>query len=200
MQAIKSLVLKFVEHMHALEQMDPADMEYGHSARLNKEVGSGCKPLAAARGSGTGYGVGWGGSDKWVALGPVSVWEQVGRLRDAMQAKSDMSDVLVRVLKLWKSGVLIMDEVDQLLHPLRSELNFPIGHKDPIDLAGYRWDLPIFLIDGVFSTATATRLSERIDAGAAARAGLDSEAVLKVRGQGTGFVPCPNSTCWRALS
>ena len=24
------------------------------------------------------------------------------------------------------------------------------GHKDPIDLAGHRWDLPIFLIDAIF--------------------------------------------------
>ena len=40
-------------------------------------------------------------------------------------------------------GVIIMDEVDVLLHPLRSELNFPIGMKTAIDLSGYRWDLPI---------------------------------------------------------
>ena len=39
-----------------------------------------------------------------------------------MQAKSDMADGLVRILELWSGGVLIMDEVDQLLHPLRSEL------------------------------------------------------------------------------
>jgi hypothetical protein len=35
-----------------------------------------------------------------------------------------------------------MDEVDVLLHPLRSELNFPIGHKFPIDLAPFRWSNP----------------------------------------------------------
>jgi hypothetical protein len=31
-----------------------------------------------------------------------------------------------------------MDEVDSLLHPLKSELNFPIGRKKAIDLAGFR--------------------------------------------------------------
>ena len=35
----------------------------------------------------------------------------------------------VRVITIFKSSTLIMDEVDLLLHPLRSELNFPIGDK-----------------------------------------------------------------------
>ena len=39
---------------------------------------------------------------------------------------------------------IIMDEVDVLLHPLRSELNFPIGEKVPVDLSGDRWELPLF--------------------------------------------------------
>ena len=43
-----------------------------------------------------------------------------------------------------------MDEVDILLHPLKSELNFPIGHKQAIDLSGHRWDLPIHIIDIIF--------------------------------------------------
>lgn len=34
---------------------------------------------------------------------------------------------LGRVLRLFKDGILIMDEVDLILHPLKSELNFPIG-------------------------------------------------------------------------
>lgn len=51
-------------------------------------------------------------------------------------------------------GVLLMDEVDVLLHPLKSELNFPIGFKSPIDLSGYRWDLPIHLFEAVFFQQT----------------------------------------------
>ena len=39
-----------------------------------------------------------------------------------------------------------------LLHPLKSELNFPIGHRDKIDLFGYRWELPIFILDAIVST------------------------------------------------
>jgi AAA15 family ATPase/GTPase len=53
--------------------------------------------------------------------------------------KSEMGDGIVPILNIWKNGVLIMDEVDALLHPLKSELNFPIGRKKAIDLAGYRY-------------------------------------------------------------
>lgn len=140
-EAIKSLTLKFVEHLHAIEQLDPHDLSFGSSARQNREI---------------------------------------GKLRDSMLAKSDMADMLVRVIDLWKDGVLIMDEVDVLLHPLRSELNFPIGHKDPIDLSGYRWDLPIFIIDGIFYCQAGRRLSERIkDPNAPARAGVEIDPILQ---------------------
>ena len=75
-------------------------------------------------------------------------------MKDKMIAKSEMADSLIKILDMWKEGVLIMDEVDVLLHPLRSELNFPIGHKYPIDLSGYRWNLPIHLCDAVFYAET----------------------------------------------
>ena len=60
---------------------------------------------------------------------------------------------LQKVLQLWKSDtLLLMDEVDLLLHPLKSELNFPIGEKQPYDMSegGDRWNLPIFVLDFVF--------------------------------------------------
>jgi hypothetical protein len=48
------------------------------------------------------------------------------------------SDLLVRsllvqarelagIIKLFQNGVMLLDEVDLLLHPLKSELNFPLG-------------------------------------------------------------------------
>jgi hypothetical protein len=50
------------------------------------------------------------------------------------------------ILKLFKEGVLLLDEVDLLLHPLKSELNWPIGDKALIDFTksnkfglGLRW-------------------------------------------------------------
>lgn len=42
------------------------------------------------------------------------------------------------------------------MHPLKSELNFPIGRKEPLDLTqnrmgrGLRWELPHALLDAVF--------------------------------------------------
>ena len=57
---------------------------------------------------------------------------------------------LHRTLRLFQSSVLIMDEVDLILHPLKSELNFPIGAKLDLDFAPHRWKLPIHLLDAVF--------------------------------------------------
>jgi hypothetical protein len=65
------------------------------------------------------------------------------------------ADVCAHVLRLFKHGVLLVDEVDLVLHPLRSELNFPIGRKDALDLTqnkskkGLRWELPFFLLDPI---------------------------------------------------
>ncbi|AIO00701.1 hypothetical protein LPMP_311130 [Leishmania panamensis] len=73
-------------------------------------------------------------------------------LRRKMEERSDLADAIAPILELWKRGVLIMDEVDVLLHPLRSELNFPIGPKYPIDMSGPRWLLPIHLLDGIFAS------------------------------------------------
>ena len=76
---------------------------------------------------------------------------QVKALRKKMVERSALADAITPILELWKRGVLIMDEVDVLLHPLRSELNFPIGLKHPIDMSGPRWLLPIHLLDGIFA-------------------------------------------------
>lgn len=112
--AVKSLFLKFVEHMHSLESVDPDVLRPTSSLRQNREIVN---------------------------------------LRDTMQARSDMADSMVPIFDMWRDGVLIMDEVDVLLHPLRSELNFPIGLKDPIDMSGFRWDLPIHLLGAFFPEA-----------------------------------------------
>ena len=55
------------------------------------------------------------------------------------------------VIDRFHSGVVVMDEVDWVLHPLRSELNFPIGDKVSLDMTkgGERWKLPTVLIDAL---------------------------------------------------
>ncbi|RMX67281.1 hypothetical protein DD238_002126 [Peronospora effusa] len=121
-ESIKSMMLKFVELLHSLEE-----------------------------------------SSDIIELPLTSASQNIRRLRRVLEDRSEMADELYKTLKLWQSGMLIMDEVDVLLHPLRSELNFPIGNKFPIDLAAYRWELPIYLIDAVLvSPNTSTALSGEI--------------------------------------
>ncbi|CAE7661481.1 unnamed protein product [Symbiodinium pilosum] len=57
---------------------------------------------------------------------------------------------LGRVLEIFAKGVCMIDEVDLVLHPLRSELNFPIGPKNLIDFAPHRWQIPLHLLEGIF--------------------------------------------------
>jgi hypothetical protein len=57
---------------------------------------------------------------------------------------------LGKILNLFQDSILIMDEVDLILHPLKSELNFPIGPKHELDFSPQRWQLPIHLLDGIF--------------------------------------------------
>ena len=51
------------------------------------------------------------------------------------------SHELCKILTLFKEGVMLLDEVDLILHPLKSELNFPIGDKFDLDGSeeGERW-------------------------------------------------------------
>eukprot|EP00658_Telonema_sp_P-2_P013897 TRINITY_DN15269_c0_g1_i1.p1 TRINITY_DN15269_c0_g1~~TRINITY_DN15269_c0_g1_i1.p1 ORF type:complete len:490 (-),score=157.99 TRINITY_DN15269_c0_g1_i1:57-1526(-) len=88
-------------------------------------------------------------------------------VREKATRRSKMADAIVPILQMWREGVLIMDEVDVLLHPLRSELNFPIGLKHPIDFAGPRWHLPIHILDGIYyhtRRTTCTPLDATTDA------------------------------------
>eukprot|EP00957_Ditylum_brightwellii_P204358 15338871-Ditylum_brightwellii.AAC.1 len=59
---------------------------------------------------------------------------------------------LQKILKIMKDGVTLLDEVDLILHPLKSELNFPVGEKFDLDGSekGKRWSLPIHLFDALF--------------------------------------------------
>jgi hypothetical protein len=75
---------------------------------------------------------------------------QSNHVQECAEKRALMADAIVPIFDLWNSGVLIMDEVDVLLHSLRSELNFPIGEKKPIDLSGPRWFLPLHIFDGLF--------------------------------------------------
>ena len=50
------------------------------------------------------------------------------------QAESHARE-LAKILSLFKEGVMLLDEVDLILHPLKSELNFPTGEKFDLDVS-----------------------------------------------------------------
>ena len=98
-------------------------------------------------------------------FGNFSVSAIARRFRDrseVVQTQVDPEDIYycTEILKLFRSGVLLLDEVDLLLHPLKSELNWPIGLKDPIDYSraklgiGLRWDMQWHLLDAIFYSST----------------------------------------------
>lgn len=131
--SIKSFELKFVEMMKILEE----------------------KKFGTARRRITNNGV----------FGAFSLSAIARRFRDSIeivQTEVEPQELYysVEILKLFRSGVLLLDEVDLILHPLKSELNWPIGLKDPIDFSrgklgiGLRWDVFYHLIDAVFYAAT----------------------------------------------
>lgn len=84
-------------------------------------------------------------------LGPwrPKVEQAVVRLHDL----DKQADGLASILSVFKEGYALVDEVDMVLHPLRSELNFPIGDKYDVDLgasdSGERWTLVIHLLQAV---------------------------------------------------
>ena len=76
-------------------------------------------------------------------------------------------DILAKVLQVFKHGILLMDEVDVILHPLKSELNFPVGEKHDLDANPLRWELPVHIIDCIF---VAERRKTAADLGESAKA------------------------------
>jgi hypothetical protein len=59
-----------------------------------------------------------------------SMWNQYQAESQQLKASEQCADDLKDIIQLWgakKKGVLILDEVDLILNPLKSELNFPIG-------------------------------------------------------------------------
>jgi hypothetical protein len=86
-------------------------------------------------------------------------------VRSKLDELKVQAEELAKILKLFKDGVMLLDEVDLILHPLKSELNFPIGEKFDLDGSeeGERWNLPIHLLDAIFyaQTGSASTFEQR---------------------------------------
>ena len=72
--------------------------------------------------------------------------------RDLDASPSMANDIraLVKITAELRQGLVIMDEVDLILHPLKSELNFPIGERHALDFSPERWTCAIHCLDALF--------------------------------------------------
>ena len=129
--AVKSFSLKFVEITHLLDQMkNIAAEEEKQGFSLKKFFGVGKEAKRRAQAA----------QDR----------------RDFAMTLSQQAAECEKVLRLFKEGALILDEVDLILHPLKSELNWPLGRKEPLDFTknkagmGLRWEMPNHLLDAFF--------------------------------------------------
>ncbi|GFE55264.1 EF hand family protein, putative [Babesia ovis] len=79
-----------------------------------------------------------------VVAPPKDRTKEIDDTHRAIQLELDMC---LRILELFSNAIVLMDEIDLLLHPLKSELHWPIGDKKPlVHLHGsdhnIRWLLP----------------------------------------------------------
>ena len=58
--------------------------------------------------------------------------EDLKAYRAKIQEQQHRVEGWSRILKLFNNGVLIMDELNWIIQPLKSELNFPIGDKSKL--------------------------------------------------------------------
>ena len=88
-ECIKSLLLKFIEQLHSLEEADMCEV-----ARIRE-------------------GIHFNGTMD------VRDAAELRMMVEKLQGRSEMADAVIPILTMFEEGVLIMDEVDVLLHPLR---------------------------------------------------------------------------------
>lgn len=91
-------------------------------------------------------------------------------------ALHEQAERAVQLLQIWRGAVAVIDEVDIVLHPLKSELNWPLGDRHSLDFAPMRWELPWYLISAILrvqseaasttNSATAAPAAEGVSVGA----------------------------------
>lgn len=81
--------------------------------------------------------------------------------KDRVLDLQNQAGVCIKIFEILQAGVLLLDEVDVILHPLKSELNWPLGQKFPLDFTvsanglddGLRWQVPWHILDALFFNA-----------------------------------------------
>ena len=160
--SIKSFVLKFTEILHLLDE---------HARNEGKVV--------AAGGGGSGGGFSFGGFSAMMGLSKAPVSEQESLSAEDLALFKKQALIFPKILRVFQTGVLLLDEVDLLLHPLKSELNWPLGKKQALDFtlpvtgqvgqgrAGMRWELAWHVLDALFFVSTGKTSGDLADSAAA---------------------------------
>ena len=141
-QTLKSVMLKLAELRYILIADDGVKQSAVIAATRNNKI------LRKIVGAGKKMGLVKRGAKKMKEWERADVQKQI--------------DVCIALLQIFKSGLVIMDEVDMLLHPLKSELRWPLGIKGPLDLTepfgykesdeesiGMRWRVAWHLISAI---------------------------------------------------
>jgi hypothetical protein len=136
--AVKSFVLKLVEMLHILDYEAIVDNEELTTGGAMGALGI-KNPLKSILGA-----VGLGSVQKQREWTPEEL--------EDMRAQCEFAGY---IMEIFRTGILLLDEVDMILHPLKSELNWPLGEKKPLDLTknrsepGLRWQVPFVLLDAI---------------------------------------------------
>jgi hypothetical protein len=136
--SVKSFMLKFLEICHNLSRHKNLQLEKVDRGKAEKIFS--IKRVRNLLGLGFGYTMSSGELTK----------EEITSARE-------QAAISEQIFALFRSTVEIMDEVDIILHPLKSELNWPLGAKEPLDFTrsrvgnGLRWGLPSHLLDAIFA-------------------------------------------------
>ena len=133
--AVKSFMLKFIEICHNLNRQkylldESKEMDKAHKSHWVRRL------LGLQ-------------SKKSSSCGALT--------QDEIISLKQQAGVCQQIFEMFRATVEIMDEVDLLLHPLKSELNWPLGEKQPLDFTGssvggngLRWNIPSYLLDAIF--------------------------------------------------
>eukprot|EP00917_Polyrhabdina_sp_WS-2016_P024025 GHVP01052046.1.p1 GENE.GHVP01052046.1~~GHVP01052046.1.p1 ORF type:complete len:1824 (-),score=350.62 GHVP01052046.1:2389-7860(-) len=157
--SIKSLYLKAIQTLHILERSTSANDDI--MSKVQSSAKFQIMRLRNAIGKMISFNI--AGTTKKNALSAYS---------DGVLTESEMHtafkelDLTVRILSEFHEGILLLDEVDVILHPLKSELHWPIGLSRFLDFTrgitdhsgairssegfGMRWMMPWHILDALF--------------------------------------------------
>jgi hypothetical protein len=142
--SVKSFILKYLEICHILDQQNNLAAEKIETVKLRSRFAA------------------------WFGRGPkLDYLQQISP--EELESLKEQSIIARQIFDILRGGIEIMDEVDLILHPLKSELNWPLGKKSPLDFTlsaagtGLRWAIPAHLFDAIFSCSGKPILAEMAD-------------------------------------